>query len=189
MKDNIRVMAKSRLLCLTIVMGILICLITLLFQTQLYRIFPRNYIDNKFKIELLKLGNEAVKSKDVPISSLLVYKDSIIGRGYNTVKKDKKLTGHAEINALNNAFHNLGDEFFSLDKSELKLYSTLEPCPMCKGVLVNQNIYNIYFEMDKSLLKRTKNTLKNLFYEFNKRGIKDENIQDSLINLYHRKNN
>jgi tRNA(Arg) A34 adenosine deaminase TadA len=83
----------------------------------------------------------------------------------------------------------LGDEFFSLDKSELKLYSTLEPCPMCKGVLVNQNIYNIYFEMDKSLLKRTKNTLKNLFYEFNKRGIKDENIQDSLINLYHRKNN
>ena len=95
----------------------------------------------------------------------------------------------AQINALNNAFHNLGDEFFSLDKSELKLYSTLEPCPMCKGVLVNQNIYNIYFEMDKSLLKRTKNTLKNLFYEFNKRAIKDENIQDSLINLYHRKNN
>jgi DNA phosphorothioation-dependent restriction protein DptG len=43
--------------------------------------------------------------------------------------------------------------------------------------------------MDKSLLKRTKNTLKNLFYEFNKRGIKDENIQDSLINLYHSKNN
>jgi hypothetical protein len=80
MKDSIRVMAKSRLLCLTIVMGILICLITLLFQAQLYRIFPRNYIDNKFKIELLKLGNEAVKSKDIPISSLLVYKDSIIGR-------------------------------------------------------------------------------------------------------------
>ena len=91
---------KNKLKKWILVLVILFSL-SLIFQSQVYRLKSKQEIPNHLKSELIKLGNIALKTKDVPVSAVLIYEDSIIGTGYNTVKKDKILSGHAEINALN----------------------------------------------------------------------------------------
>ena len=54
-------------------------------------------------LELEKLGSTALESGDVPIGAVLLYDDTIIGNGYNTVLRDGNAGGHAEINAISDA--------------------------------------------------------------------------------------
>ncbi len=160
---------------------ILVSLVLLLFPTQLYHLKPKSEISKEILKNLTKLGKEALKSNDVPVAALLIYQDTIIGKGYNTVFDKKELSGHAEINALNMAFEKYGTEFYALDRNKLYLYSSFEPCEMCKGAIIHYNIDNVYFEQGKSVFHQFKSTLKELKYEFSKKKIDAENLQENLF--------
>ncbi|MGQ9558534.1 MAG: tRNA adenosine(34) deaminase TadA [Desulfurispora sp.] len=69
---------------------------------------------------------------EVPIGAVVVKNGTIIGRGHNLRETLKDASAHAEILALRQAAQTVGD--WRLNGATI--YSTIEPCPMCAGALV-----------------------------------------------------
>lgn len=90
----------------------------------------------KYMKEALKQAKKAYALGEVPIGCVIVYEDSIIGRGYNRRKTDKNTLSHAEIRAIGKASRKMGD--WRLEGCTL--YVTLEPCQMCAGAIVQARI-------------------------------------------------
>lgn len=77
---------------------------------------------------------EAVKGWNeggIPIGSVLVHNDEIIGRGHNRRVQNGSAILHGEMDALENA----GRQPASVYKNST-LYTTLSPCPMCSGAIL-----------------------------------------------------
>lgn len=166
--------------------GLLLIVLTFfIFQTQVFRIFPKHEISKNFENELIRLGSEALASDDVPVGALVVVNGKIVGRGFNTVIRDANVAGHAEINAINDAIRIMGlQDFLGNDREKIVLYTTYEPCEMCKGTLNHYRIRQVKFIKDKSLLRWIKNQWAALSYEFAKRKVGNEALQDSLFLLH-----
>jgi len=64
----------------------------------------------------------------IPIGSVLVIDDEIVGRGHNRRVQRGSATLHAEIDCLENA-----GRLSAADYRRSVLYSTLSPCDMCSG--------------------------------------------------------
>lgn len=176
---------KSKLLSKIIFFLAILIILVVLFNTRLFQLLPSGRISQPEENEIIQLASEALEHLDVPVGSLLIYSGSIIGKGYNTVKSDTNVAGHAEINAINNAVKKIGlRQFNELDRDKLTLVTTLEPCEMCKGTILHYNIRHVYFMKDKSPLHWNKKQLKSLRYEWYKRKIDGEQKQDSLFHLH-----
>lgn len=67
----------------------------------------------------------------IPIGSVLVHKNQIIGRGHNRRVQKNSTILHAEMDALENAGR-LTNKIYS----QSILYTTLSPCPMCAGAIL-----------------------------------------------------
>ena len=79
----------------------------------------------------------------IPIGSVLVRDGNIIGRGHNRRVQDRDPVTHAEIDCLRNAgrvgnFHNT------------ILYSTLMPCYLCAGAVVQFSIRKVVVGEDET---------------------------------------
>ena len=134
---------------------------------------------------LVKEAAVALKSEDVPVGALLLYNDTILSTGYNTVLRDSNAGGHAEINAISNAVRQIGFSSFSkLDRKKLILVSTFEPCMMCRGAIIEYNIRHVYFLKGKGLFHWLKNDAKQLRYEWNTSQAEGKELQDSLFLLH-----
>lgn len=96
--------------------------------------------EEKYMSFALTQAMKAYKLNEVPIGCIIVYKDEIIGRGYNRRVIDKNTLSHAELNAIKKASKKLGD--WRLDDCEM--YVTLEPCQMCSGAIVQSRIKKVY---------------------------------------------
>jgi len=135
--------------------------------------------------EKLAIGAEAIKSMDVPVASIVLYNDSILGVGYNTVSKDLNIAGHAEINALSDVLRKIGLAKFRSIKDSIVLITTYEPCQMCKGAILEYEIRNVVFLRKKSLWHWIKSDWKDFRYELRKQQAKEDGqLQDSLFRLY-----
>lgn len=89
-------------------------------------------VDEKYMKKAVKLAEKAASLGEVPIGCVIVYKDKIIGRGYNRRKTDKNTLSHAELTAIKKASRVIGD--WRLEGCTM--YVTLEPCQMCAGAIV-----------------------------------------------------
>ncbi|OUS01985.1 tRNA-specific adenosine deaminase [Flavobacteriales bacterium 33_180_T64] len=67
----------------------------------------------------------------IPIGSVIVHNNIIIGRGHNKRIQKGSVILHGEMDALENA----GRQNASVYK-ESTLYTTLSPCPMCSGTIL-----------------------------------------------------
>lgn len=160
-------------------------LLLAIFNTRLFQIKLKKEISTAEETEIIKMASKALENLDVPIGSLIIYSGAILGKGYNTVKSDTNIAGHAEINAINAAVKKIGlEQFNNLDREKLILVSTIEPCEMCKGAIVHYNIRHVYFMKDKSPFHWNKKQLQMLRYEWSKRRIDGEHLQDSLFKLH-----
>ncbi len=92
--------------------------------------------DRNYMKIALEEARKAYAINEVPIGAVIVYKDQIIGRGYNRRNTDKSTLAHAEILAMEEAMAFIGD--WRLE--ETTMYITLEPCPMCAGAIVQARI-------------------------------------------------
>ena len=91
----------------------------------------------------LQEAEKGFEEGEIPVGAVVVYKDKIIGRGYNQVEKLKDPTAHAEMIAITAAANHLNDWRLN----ECDLYVTLEPCIMCTGASLASRIKNIYFSI------------------------------------------
>lgn len=79
-------------------------------------------------IEEARLG---LNEGGIPIGSVLVIDDEIVGRGHNRRVQQGSPTLHAEMDCLENA-----GRLPVSDYRRSTLYSTLSPCDMCSGAVL-----------------------------------------------------
>jgi tRNA(adenine34) deaminase len=92
-------------------------------------------------LEALAEAQKAYEMGEVPIGAVVVLGDQIIGRGHNLRETLKDSTAHAEILAMREAARYLGDWRLV----DTVLYSTIEPCPMCAGALVQFRVRTLVY--------------------------------------------
>ena len=96
-------------------------------------------IDEKYMKEAIRQARKAYAIGEVPIGCVIVYKDKIIGRGYNRRMADKNTLSHAELIAIRKASRKMDD--WRLE--ECTMYVTLEPCQMCSGAIVQSRMIRV----------------------------------------------
>ncbi|MGF6593867.1 creatinine deaminase [Pseudomonas sp. 2835] len=85
--------------------------------------------------------DEARKGRDeggIPIGSVLVHDNQIIGRGHNRRVQKGSAILHGEMDALENAGRLPARVY-----AEATLYTTLSPCPMCSGAILLYGIKHV----------------------------------------------
>lgn len=95
--------------------------------------------DEKYMKEAIKQAKKAYAIGEVPIGCVIVYKDKIIGRGYNRRTIDKNTIAHAEMIAIKKASKKMDD--WRLENCTM--YVTLEPCQMCSGAIVQSRMKKV----------------------------------------------
>ncbi|MDR0563448.1 MAG: tRNA-specific adenosine deaminase, partial [Azoarcus sp.] len=68
-----------------------------------------NRIEEQFMYEALSLAREAGAAGEIPVGAVVVCNNKIIGRGFNQPITRHDPTAHAEIIALRDAAHCLGN--------------------------------------------------------------------------------
>lgn len=86
-----------------------------------------------FMLEAIREAKKGLSEGGIPIGSVLVRDGVIIGRGHNRRVQDKNPVIHAEIDCLQNAGR-IGSYRLTT------IYSTLMPCYLCAGAVVQFRI-------------------------------------------------
>lgn len=90
-------------------------------------------------------AKQGLKEGGIPIGSVLVKNNTIIGRGHNKRVQNGDPITHAEIDCLRNAGR-IGNY------RDTVLYSTLMPCYLCAGAVVQFNIKTVIAGEAKTFL-------------------------------------
>lgn len=83
----------------------------------------------------------AAAGGEVPVGAIAVLNGTIIGRGSNRKESDNDPTAHAELIALREAANTLANWRLV----GVTLYSTLEPCPMCAGAMIQSRLSRLVY--------------------------------------------
>lgn len=107
-------------------------------------------MNNDIEKVLEKDLKKAIKCGEVPVAAAIVFNNKIISHSYNRRVSSKDVTAHAEVLAIKKAARKLGDWRLS----ECDLYVTLEPCFMCKEIIKESRIKNVFYYVPRSESKK-----------------------------------
>ena len=97
---------------------------------------------NKFMCEAIQEAEIGIENQHGGPFGCVITKDGVIvGRGHNTVLKDKDPTRHGEMNAIKDACKTLDTH----DLSGCELWTSGFPCPMCMCAILWANIDKVYY--------------------------------------------
>ncbi|MEW6770191.1 MAG: tRNA adenosine(34) deaminase TadA [Bacillota bacterium] len=94
-----------------------------------------------FMREALREAEKAGALGEVPVGAVVVVGGEIVSRAHNLRETLKDATAHAEIVALREAARRSGD--WRLE--DAVVYTTVEPCPMCAGALVQFRVRKVVY--------------------------------------------
>jgi len=97
--------------------------------------------DEDFMRRALEMAWRAREEDEVPVGSVIVFEDKIIGEGWNRPISAADPTAHAEIQAIRSAASHLKN--YRLTGATL--YVTLEPCEMCVGAMFHARIARVVY--------------------------------------------
>ncbi|HKA38363.1 MAG TPA: tRNA adenosine(34) deaminase TadA [Burkholderiales bacterium] len=97
--------------------------------------------DETFMHEALALARQAAAASEVPVGAVVVKDGAVVGRGHNRPVSGRDPTAHAEMIALRDAAHNVGNYRLA----DCALYVTLEPCAMCAGAIMHARIGRVVY--------------------------------------------
>ena len=86
---------------------------------------------DRFLETAIEEARKGLASGGIPIGSVLVIDDKIVGRGHNQRVQRKSSILHAEMDCLERAGRLATDLY-----RRATLYSTLSPCDMCSGAIL-----------------------------------------------------
>ena len=84
-----------------------------------------------FLAEAVAEARKGQSEGGIPIGSILVHNDLIIGRGHNRRIQSGSVVLHGEMDALENAGRLSASVY-----RESTIYTTLSPCSMCSGAIL-----------------------------------------------------
>ncbi|NNC23158.1 tRNA adenosine(34) deaminase TadA [Salinisphaera sp. USBA-960] len=97
--------------------------------------------DEQWMNEALDLARRAGQAGEVPVGAVLVRDECVIGVGRNQPIGATDPSAHAEIGALRDAAARTGN--YRLPGATL--YTTLEPCAMCAGAIIQARLARVVF--------------------------------------------
>jgi tRNA(adenine34) deaminase len=97
--------------------------------------------DERWMSEALRAAREAETRGEVPIGAIVVAGSGILAVAGNRTRTDCDPTAHAEIVALREAARAAGNYRLT----DATLYSTIEPCAMCAGALVQARVARLVY--------------------------------------------
>lgn len=100
---------------------------------------------DEFMEAAIAQAKQGLKTGGIPIGSVLVKNNIILGRGHNKRVQDGDPITHAEIDCLRNAGR-IGNY------QNTVLYSTLMPCYLCAGAVVQFNIKKVIAGESKTFM-------------------------------------
>lgn len=92
-------------------------------------------------LEALRAAHEAEERGEVPIGAIVVANQGIVAAAGNRTRTDCDPTAHAEILVLREAAQRMGNYRLT----DATLYSTIEPCAMCAGALVQARVARLVY--------------------------------------------
>ena len=98
--------------------------------------------DEKWMLEAIQMAREAAQADEVPIGAVIVdTQGQLLASACNRTISDIDPTAHAEIIALRSAALRVAN--YRLIGTTV--YSTIEPCAMCAGALVNARVSRLVY--------------------------------------------
>lgn len=82
--------------------------------------------------ELMQEAIKEAKDGNTPFGCIIARNGEVVARAHNTVQPDHDPTEHAEMNALRAASR----KYNRVERKEMSVYTTCEPCPMCMSALI-----------------------------------------------------
>jgi tRNA(adenine34) deaminase len=97
----------------------------------------------KYMKVALQEANRALAAGEFPVGCVMVHKNEIVSRGrrVNSKPPNENELDHAEIMALRELFANHPE----INRADITVYSTLEPCLMCFATLLLNGIRKIVY--------------------------------------------
>ncbi len=93
---------------------------------------------DKFLQAAIDEAKAGLSKGGIPIGSVLVINEQIVGRGHNQRVQKGSSVLHAEMDCFENA-----GRIKAADYKKATLYSTLSPCDMCSGAILLYGIKNV----------------------------------------------
>lgn len=97
--------------------------------------------DDYWMRHAMTLAHKAESIGEIPVGAVLIQDDKVIAEGWNQSISTNDPSAHAEMIAIRAAAKLLDN--YRLPNTTL--YVTLEPCPMCAGLLVHSRIDRLVF--------------------------------------------
>lgn len=98
-------------------------------------------LDERWMREALNAALEAEARGEVPVGAIVIAGERILATAGNRTRTDCDPTAHAEIVALREAARAIGNYRLT----DATLYSTIEPCAMCAGALVQARVRRLIY--------------------------------------------
>jgi tRNA(adenine34) deaminase len=89
----------------------------------------------------LAMAERAARRGEVPVGAVIALGNEVIARASNRREVGHDATAHAELLAIRAACARAK----AWRLTDMTLYVTLEPCPMCAGALVNARVARLVF--------------------------------------------
>lgn len=104
------------------------------------------YNDEYYMSLALEEARKAYLLNEVPIGCVIVCNDKVIASAFNRKTIDNIATYHAEILAIEDACKYLGSWYLD----NCVLYTTIEPCMMCTGAIIQSRIPKVVYGASNS---------------------------------------
>src|SRR6188768_107144 len=94
-----------------------------------------------FMGEALAVARQAAERGAPPVGAIAVMNEAMVARGANRVAEKNDPTAHAVVGALREASRKLGTTHLT----DVTIFTTHEPCPMCVGALLESDVAALVF--------------------------------------------
>jgi tRNA(adenine34) deaminase len=143
--------------------------------------------DQRWMRHALELAHSARRQGEVPVGSLVVLNEELVGKGHNASIARTDPTAHAEVVALRDAAQHVGN--YRLVGATV--YCTVEPCLMCLGAMMHARIGRLVFGATEGRVGATSRLekLRGLGADFNHRfqtegGLLADEASELLLDFF-----
>ena len=121
-------------------------------------------MNEKYMELALKEAKKAFRYDDVPVGCVIVKNNKVIAKAYNKKENKNDAVKHAEVEAISKACKKLN----TWHLEDCTLYTTMEPCMMCCGAIIQSRIGHICYAVKNEsfgMSDSIKNYNKNIIIE------------------------